>query len=87
MKIKRSLSALFLFFQTIKTINHTITLPTLFLHQLLALTQVSMFTFFCSCRLVATFTPLRVTEDEGAMVLDISQHGEFVFLQGKNFSK
>lgn len=61
---------------------------TLFLHHLLALALVSAFTFFGSYllyRLVATFTPLRVTEEEEAVGLDISQHEESVFLQGKNF--
>lgn len=62
----------------------------LFLNHLLALLLVSAFTFFGSLllyRLVAFFTPLRVTEEEEAMGLDISQHEESVFLSGKNFGR
>lgn len=63
---------------------------TLFLYHLLALLIVAAFTFFGSLllyRVVALFTPLRVTEEEEAMGLDISQHEESVFLQGKSFMK
>ncbi len=63
---------------------------TLFLYHLLALLIVSAFTFFGSLllyRLVAWFTPMRVTEEEEQMGLDISQHEESVFLQGKSFSR
>jgi Amt family ammonium transporter len=62
----------------------------LFLNHLLALAIVSAFTFFGSLllfRVVAVFTPLRVTEEEEEMGLDISQHEESVFLQGKSFRK
>jgi len=63
---------------------------TLFLNHLLALLIVSAFTFFGSLllyRLVAFFTPLRVSEEEELMGLDISQHEESVFLQGKSFKR
>lgn len=63
---------------------------TLFFYHLLALLIVSAFTFFGSLllyRLVVFFTPLRVTAEEEAMGLDISQHEESVFLQGKSFSR
>ena len=63
---------------------------TLFINHLLALLLVSAFTFFGSLLLyhfVALFTPLRVTAEEEAMGLDISQHEESVFLQGKNFMR
>lgn len=63
---------------------------TLFLYHLLALLIVAAFTFFGSLllyRVVTLFTPLRVTEEEEAMGLDISQHEESVFLQGKSFTK
>lgn len=62
----------------------------LFLNHLLALLIVSAFTFFGSLllyRLVAFFTPLRVSEEEELMGLDISQHEESVFLQGKSFRR
>lgn len=62
----------------------------LFMNHLLALALVSAFTFFGSLllyRIVAFFTPLRVTEEEEAMGLDISQHEESVFLQGKSFAR
>jgi ammonia channel protein AmtB len=36
---------------------------------------------------VAFFTPLRVSEEEELMGLDISQHEESVFLQGKSFKR
>ena len=63
---------------------------TLFVNHLLALLLVSAFTFFGSLllyRVVVLFTPLRVSAEEEAMGLDISQHEESVFLQGKNFTR
>lgn len=63
---------------------------TLFLNHLLALLIVSVFTFFGSLllyRLVSVFTRLRVSEEEEAMGLDISQHEESVLLQGKSFRR
>ncbi len=55
---------------------------TLFLNHLLALVIVSAFTFLGSLliyRFVALFTPLRVTEEEEELGLDITQHEESVF--------
>ncbi|MBV6439351.1 MAG: ammonium transporter [Haliscomenobacteraceae bacterium CHB4] len=58
----------------------------LFFNHMLALVLVSAFTFFGSLllyRFVAFFTPLRVTEEEEALGLDISQHEESVFHEEK----
>ncbi len=57
----------------------------LFLNHLIALLLVSAFTFFGALllyRLVGVFTPLRVTESEELLGLDISQHEESVFSEG-----
>ncbi|MCW5924983.1 MAG: ammonium transporter [Saprospiraceae bacterium] len=56
----------------------------LFFSHLLALAIVSAFTFFGSLalyRFVSLFTPMRVTEEEEAMGLDITQHQESVFAE------
>lgn len=54
---------------------------TLFIHQLVALVIVSIFAFTVSYFLffiVNKLTPLRVSEDQEELGLDISQHGEFL---------
>ena len=55
-----------------------------FLYHLLALVIVSAFSFFGALallRLTDWILPIRVTEEQEAVGLDLSQHGEFMELE------